>query len=157
MIRRPSAIDGYIDAELACYTSAPHSRYKQRPMDTISQPSQYLPKRGKTRSWPPGKRGIVYDPGNKSLKIRRIKEIERERLSQNPSSQIEYTSCEIPSSNIINVFQNSRDGEVGTSDQDGNIFIGRLNLEQLGLMDKFSRMLGQLKTLYIVKGSLPIE
>jgi hypothetical protein len=70
-------------------------------------------------------------------------------------------SCELPSSNIINVFaiKNSTGGEAVTkgSEEEGNIFIGRLNLERLGIKDQFSRKFGQLKTLYIVKSSLPSE
>ena len=68
-------------------------------------------------------------------------------------------SCELPSSNIINVFaiKNSTGDEVVTegSEEKGNIFLGRLNLERLGIKDQFSRKFGLLKTLYIVK--LPSE
>lgn len=68
-------------------------------------------------------------------------------------------SCALPSSNIVNVFINSNDLEscevVPTGvEEKGNIFIGRLNLEKLGMRDQFSRFLGQLKTLYIVKSSV---
>jgi hypothetical protein len=70
-------------------------------------------------------------------------------------------SCELPSSNIINVFaiKNSTGGEAVTkgSEEEGNIFIGRLNLERLGIKDQFSRKFGQLKTLYIVKSSVLSE
>jgi hypothetical protein len=76
-------------------------------------------------------------------------------------SNTEYLSCELPSSNIINVFaiKNSAEGGAVTkgSKVEGNVFIGRLNLERLGMKDQFSRMVGQLKTLYIVKSSLSIE
>ena len=41
---------------------------------TEPSPEQFLRQRGKTRS---REKGIVYDPANQSLKIRRIKKIER--------------------------------------------------------------------------------
>jgi hypothetical protein len=70
-------------------------------------------------------------------------------------------SCELPSSNIINVFaiKNSTGGEAVTKgrEEDDNIFIGRLNLERLGILDQLSRKFGLLKTLYIVKSNLPTE
>jgi hypothetical protein len=44
---------------------------------TEPSPDQFLRKRGKTRSWPPREKGIVYDPAKQSLEIHRIKKIER--------------------------------------------------------------------------------
>jgi hypothetical protein len=141
---------------------------------TEPSPEQFLRQRGKTRS---REKGIVYDPANQSLKIRRIKKIERSsKLSARgiytgdntniwrfaeANSNTEYMSCELPSSNIINVFaiKNSTGGEAVTRgrEEDDNIFIGRLNLERLGILDQLSRKFGLLKTLYIVKSNLPTE
>jgi hypothetical protein len=74
-------------------------------------------------------------------------------------STTEYLCCELPSSNIINVFAIKNPADSGSVTKDGeeerNVFIGRLNLERLGIKDQFSRMVGQLKTLYIVKSNLP--
>jgi hypothetical protein len=58
--------------------------------------------------------------------------------------------------NFVNVFLDSKDSNacvVTTSagEKEGNIFIGRLNLEKLGLKDQVSRFCGFLTTLYIVK------
>jgi hypothetical protein len=68
-------------------------------------------------------------------------------------------SCELPSSNIINIFaiKNStgREASAKGSEEEGGIFVGRLNLERLGIKDKLSRKFDQLKTLYIVKSNLP--
>jgi len=121
---------------------------------TEPSPGQFLQMRGKTRSWPPREKGIVYNPEDQSLRIRRIKNIERERSK--PDSNIEYMCCMLPSSSIINVFAKSpTEGGIVTehSGDEVNIFIGRLNLEKLGMKDQFSRMLGQLKTLYIVRSN----
>ena len=69
-------------------------RYCQSPMEiaavtgTEPSPEQFLHKRGKTRSWPPREKGIVYDPAQKSLAIHRIKKIERERSSKLPGYKI---------------------------------------------------------------------
>ena len=113
----------------------------------------------------------MYNPDKQSLKIRRIKKIEkgihiqnplgRYLLTLNPDLDTKYMICELPSQpNFVNVFLNSKDSggcKVATTDEEkeGHIFIGRLNLERLGIMNQFSRFCGQLKTLYIVKTSVP--
>jgi len=116
-------------------------------------PNQFAQKRGKSRSW---ERAIIYNPDEGTLKIRKVKKIERD-------STTKYTSCRLPSqSNCVNVFVNRNDSEdfevttTGGEDEE-HIFIGRLNLEKLGLKDQFSRILGQLRTLYIVKSTTSRE
>jgi len=122
-----------------------------------TEPSQehFLQKRGKTLSWPPREKGIVYNPDDKSLRIRRIKKIEKERSSKHDSNT-EYMCFDLPSSNIITIFENPTNGQAftGQSQEGGDIFIGRLNLQKLSIKDQFSRFIGQLKTLYIVKSNL---
>ena len=56
----------------------------------------------------------------------------------------------------MNVFLESNDSDhcgvtTTAGEKEGKIFIGRLNLERLGIKDQFTRFCGGLKTLYIVK------
>ena len=65
--------------------------------------------------------------------------------------------CSLPTQpNRVDIFLNSDKSEAfatGTagSGEEGKIFIGSLNLEGLGIKNQFLRLLGSLKTLYIVK------
>jgi hypothetical protein len=139
--------------------------------DAEPLPTQFPTHTRKVRSWPSWERGIVYNPDKQSLRIRRIKKIEKGTahpdstgmmpLTLNLDPDTEYMICPLPTHpNFVNVFLNSndpKDCEVTATDgeNDGHIFIGRLNLERLGIRDQFSRFCGQLKTLYIVKTSVP--
>ena len=83
----------------------------------------------------------------------------RANVTLRVDSSTKYMRCRLPSQpNFVNVFLDSKDSEtcvVTTSagEKEGNIFIGRLNLEKLGIKDQFSRLCGILTTLYIVKQS----
>lgn len=140
--------------------------------NTEPAPEQFTAKRGKTRSW---ERGIVYDPDKESLKIRKIKKIERGKqwctsteivactlLTCYIDSSTNYMSCALPSSSIVNVFVNSKNPKsyqvvtTGIVEEEGIVFLGRLNLQKLGLRDQFSRFCGQLRTLYIVTSTTSI-
>jgi hypothetical protein len=133
-------------------------------------PNQFPQKQGRSRSW---ERAIIYNPDEQTLRIKKVKKIEKGKVHLHPNrdhalkctsdSTTKYTSCRLPSqSNCVNVFVNrndSEDFEVTTTggEDEKHIFIGRLNLEKLGLKDQFSRFLGQLRTLYIVKSTTPRE
>ena len=59
----------------------------------------------------------------------------------------------------MNVFLDSKDsGSCGVTtnsgEKEGNIFIGRLNLEKLAVWDQVLRLCGILTTLYIVKNPI---
>jgi hypothetical protein len=66
-------------------------------------------------------------------------------------------TCPLPSHpNSVNLFlyrHDSKDCKFTTGERE-KVFIGRLNLEKLGVRNQLSRVFGQLKTLYIVKHSV---
>ena len=133
-------------------------------------PGQFVSKRGKARSW---ERAIVYNPEKESLEIRKVRKIEkgemnlkfpkqgRANVPLRVDSTTKYMSCRLPSQeNFVNVFLDNKNSDaclVTTSagEKEGNIFIGRLNLEKLGIRYQVSRLCGLLTTLYIVKHPEP--
>jgi len=109
--------------------------------------NQFLARKGKTRSW---ERGIIYNPVNQSLKIK-----SRSKIEKDPT---QYMRCSLPTQpSRVDIFLNSNKseafavGEAKSGGEEGKIFIGRLNLEGLGIRNQFLRLFGSLKTLYIVK------
>jgi hypothetical protein len=69
-------------------------------------------------------------------------------------------SCPLPSQpNFVNVFLDSKDSgscavTTNSGEKEGNIFIGRLNLEKLAVWNQVLRVCGILNTLYIVKNPI---
>jgi len=111
--------------------------------------SQRFRKDKRTPSWPLRK-GIVYDPEKQSVAIRRVK---GHRGIESKS----HISCKIPpGENWISVFVDQNESRVyaiaqGDTEQEGMIFVGKLNLTKLSPLRQISRHLGNLQKLYIVK------
>jgi len=106
---------------------------------------QWLVKDHKSRSW---KKSVVYDPTKNSVEIKKRDDLEND-LSR-------YMSCRLPlDRSRLSLFLDSTESKAFAVSKapkgEGNIFIGVLNMERLGIMVQILRCCGNLRMLYIVR------